>query len=97
MLAENKKKYADFQASFQCLMSTQRQDKIRYTGNDKMFVAAYEPEYPAPSNRDLILTFGTSSKRYMLFMSDHSGCVVNSEDISDVREYLQQYKLNKFK
>lgn len=96
MLAVNKEKYTKFQSAFRSLDASWRQDRISFEGNDKLFTAMYEPEYPMPSEKDRILVYNISAQKYMLFMQSGSGCVVNTKDIGDVKKYLQQCKLDRF-
>ena len=97
MLAENKVKFNSFQSIFRTLDSSWKQDRISFEGNDKLFTAMDEPEYPMPSNGDRILIYSLTNKNYMLFLQSGSGCVVNTKDISDVKQYLVDMKLNNFR
>lgn len=97
MLAKNKEKFNSFQSVFRTLDSSWKQDRISFEGSDKIFTAMYEPEYPMPSNNDRILIYSLTNKNYMLFLQSGSGCVVNTKDIGDVKQYLADMKLNNFR
>ena len=97
MLIENKIKFTEFQLKFRDLDKSWRQDKISFEGNDKIFTAMYEPDYPMPSERDRIVLYNVNNGKYMLFLQHGSGCVVNSTAIEDIRKYLLDLKFKHLK
>lgn len=97
MLAENRTKFADFQMLFYSLDKTWERDKISFEGNDIVFTAMYEPDFPMPSDRDRIVVYNVANRHYMLFLRYGSGCVVNTKEVSDIKSYLLQCKLDSFR
>lgn len=96
MTPELKKKYAEFKDKIFGLSGEWATRHVSFQGNDKVFVAKYEPEYPMPSDKDKIIIYSLDSGRYMLFGQIGVSCKFNGSSFDELRNYLIQERLDEF-